>query len=102
MSEERFNPWEGQQGQPECLAYTPKGWRDVMWCPHLNEPIIIEHRGGPDVSEPHCTGCGVSSFDHIRDTHEFIAHIYKPWGKEAEDARAKLRAKQPKETDDGR
>jgi hypothetical protein len=57
----------------------------LLWCPHLNEPVILEYRGVD--AQAHCVGCGTSSTDHLQDTHTFIAHVLKPWGMPAEKQR---------------
>jgi hypothetical protein len=53
-------------------SFVPKGMRDVMWCPYMNEPMILEYKG----DAPTCPGCG-DSFE--ASTHAFICHINKPW-----------------------
>lgn len=58
-----------------CTSLVPKGFRDIMWCPYINEPMILEWRG----DEPYCSGCGndkTSSFEP--ESHVFICHILKP------------------------
>jgi hypothetical protein len=58
------------------VTFEPKGYRDVHWCPRLNEPVIIQYTGIPGGSvadTPSCTNCGEWGDDHV-----FICHILKP------------------------
>lgn len=63
--------WVEQEKREWELTKEPKGFRDLMWCPYLNEPTILEYREG----EPYC-GCCDGNFE--AETHEFIAHIKQP------------------------
>lgn len=55
----------------------PKGFRDIYWCPYLNEPVILKYDG----DKPKCDGCG-NVYDSVEqmadDTHTFICHVLKP------------------------
>lgn len=53
------------------LGKEPTGFRDLMWCPYLNEPAILEYRN--DV--PSCPNCN-GNFEAA--THVFMGHIKKP------------------------
>ena len=53
------------------LSDTPKGFRDLMWCPYLNEPVILEYKD----ENPTCPSCK-GSFE--ASTHWFLGHILKP------------------------
>lgn len=63
-------PWSSEEGRPHRVSFHPKGYRDVMWCPYLNEPAILEWRDG----KPHCPNCN-GHFEGA--THLFICHIEK-------------------------
>lgn len=52
------------------LGHVPRGTRDLMWCPYLNEPAIIEWDG----DNPVCPNC--KNFEAA--THTFMGHISKP------------------------
>lgn len=51
----------------------PTGSRDLYWCWHLNEPVIIEYREG----RSYCIHCRDDLLDD-GDSHTFIAHVKKP------------------------
>jgi hypothetical protein len=64
-------------GLPECVTFEPKGFRDVYWCPALNEPFVVEYDlilGSPNAGKTVCPYCGTLEFSE----HTFIAHILKP------------------------
>lgn len=67
-------PWL-EEGLPiNCgLDKESKGFRDLMWCPYLNEPAIIKYKDG----KPDCPNCD-GSFE--AETHLFMGHIRKPIG----------------------
>jgi len=44
-----------------------KGFRDIYWCPNLNEPFIVKFING----KIHCPNC--DCFEHPE--HTFIGHI---------------------------
>lgn len=50
----------------------PKGFRDLMWCPYLNEPAILEYKD----DRPHCPNCN-GNFE--ASSHAFMGHIFKPF-----------------------
>lgn len=53
------------------VSFEPKGYRDVIWCPLLNEPGFLEYsHAGPEC--PNCQG------NYEPETHPFIVHIEKP------------------------
>lgn len=64
------NPWGDSSGIPDRVTFHPLGFRDVMWCPYLNEPAILEWRK----NKPHCPNCD-GNFEP--QTHPFICHIQK-------------------------
>jgi hypothetical protein len=51
----------------------PTGFRDLYWCWHLNEPVIIEYRD----KQSYCTNCHADLLGDSEE-HTFIAHVYKP------------------------
>ncbi len=54
------------------LTFKPQGYRDVLWCPYLNEPWIMEYNvKTKEVSCPNCDG------NYEPSTHPFICHINK-------------------------
>lgn len=55
----------------DWVTFEPTGYRDVIWCPYLNEPAIIQYKNG----EPDCPNC---PGNYEPETHEFICHILKP------------------------
>ena len=56
------------------LTDAPLGFRDLMWCPYLNEPAILEYSN----NKPTCPNCR-GNFE--ASTHAFLGHIKKPsWG----------------------
>jgi hypothetical protein len=61
---------ERNRAIPE-LGREPRGFRDLMWCPYLNEPAILEWRN----ELPHCPNCD-GNFE--ASTHAFIGHVGKP------------------------
>ena len=73
---EELKPWlEHDARYLGLITPQPRGMRDLMWCPHINEPMILEYRDG----RPYCRGCGngnVSSFE--AETHVFMGHVCKP------------------------
>jgi hypothetical protein len=64
------SPWPECCGIPDRVTFQPLGYRDVMWCPYLNEPAILEWRK----DKPHCPNCN-GNFEP--ETHPFICHIQK-------------------------
>lgn len=62
----------------EIVTFEMKNFRDVHWCPYLNEPVIVEYRshgeGEPHDSDKFCVNChGYFDNDHV-----FICHVGKP------------------------
>ena len=56
------------------LGREPRGFRDLMWCPYLNEPAFVRWtEDGADC--PNCHG----NFE--AETHVFIGHVEKPFFK---------------------
>ncbi len=51
----------------------PTGSRDLYWCWHLNEPVIISYRDGLS----YCDNCRAELLGD-EDSHTFIAHVLKP------------------------
>lgn len=64
------NPWGDCCGIADRVTFRPLGFRDVMWCPYLNEPAILEWRD----NKPHCPNCE-GNFEP--QTHPFICNIQK-------------------------
>lgn len=57
------------------VIFEQKGFRDVVWCPYLNEPAFIEYVTLDDGERgPHCQNCE----SYKPETHQFICHILKP------------------------
>jgi hypothetical protein len=65
---ELLSAWLAQEKRG-WITNEPKGFRDIMWCPYLNEPAILEYKEG----KPWCPNC--ENFE--AETHEFIGHIKK-------------------------
>ncbi len=63
-------PSETETGRFDCVAATPKGFRDLYWCWIINEPGVAKGDGT-------CSECGYNVRD-LDDRHTFIAHIRKP------------------------
>ncbi len=57
------------------ITQIEEGYRDVRWCPYLNEPFIIEYKVVKGEKVPHCPNCN-GNFEF--ETHTFICHINKP------------------------
>lgn len=64
----------------EIVTFEPKGFRDVYWCPYLNEPVIVEYRRpSPNKFCVNCSG----DIDHpgvppFYSKHTFICNVGKP------------------------
>lgn len=58
----------------ESVTYIAKGYRDVIWCPYLNEPAIIQYKTVGDKRVAYCPNC---DGNYEPETHEFICHIQK-------------------------
>ena len=58
----------------DTVSYEPKGYRDVHWCPYVNEPYISEYNKDDQPDCPLCDG------NYEPETHQFICHVYKPVG----------------------
>lgn len=54
------------------VTFEEKGYRDVRWCPNLNEPFIIEY--DLKTGKLDCPNCG----SYEESNHQFICHILKP------------------------
>lgn len=55
-----------------AVTFTPRGYRDVVWCPYLNEPAILQFKNGkPDC--PNCNG------NYEPGSHMFICNVRKPY-----------------------
>ena len=68
-----LSPWMDKRNHlVGRLGRTPKGYRDLMWCPYINEPTIIVF---DEKNNPTCKECN-GNFE--AETHLFIGHIYKP------------------------
>jgi len=69
------------KGLPQLVSFESRGFRDVYWCPSLNEPYIITYKLGTQF--PVCSGCNnvYESIERMEnDFHTFICSIYKPGG----------------------
>ena len=67
----------------KLVSFERKGYRDVYWCPTLNEPVILTYNKTDDGEYyPYCCICKEplpSLEDDAREfSHAFIAHILKP------------------------
>lgn len=60
-----------EYGRQDKVSWVSRGFRDVRWCPYMNEPFIIQYKLG--TNEGMCPLC--DSFE--ADTHEFICSIHK-------------------------
>ncbi len=67
---------EGEDGRPDCLENTVRGFRDVYWCWIINEPGFIY---GPKQDGRICPNCG-NEIEGLSDEHTFIVSIKKPRG----------------------
>lgn len=61
--------------QVRSLSFSPRGFRDLIWCGLLNEPAILEYRDQPGGRAPWCPNC---NGNYELGSHPFIAHIRKP------------------------
>ena len=65
--------WLTQESPSQpILSNKPLGFRDLMWCPYSNEPIILSYDKD---FRPNCTGCK-GNFE--ASTHWFLGHVKKP------------------------
>lgn len=55
------------------ITYEATGYRDVLWCWFLNEPVVIQYRK----EQPYCIACN-SDPSETPEEHTFICHINKP------------------------
>lgn len=62
------------RGLRKSVSFTPEGFRDVIWCPYLNEPAILEYDTLKEGSPPKCPNCE----NYEPCSHQFICHIRKP------------------------
>lgn len=75
----------GLQGQPAKVTFESKGYRDVYWCPELNEPVVLVYEELFEGREPVCDHCRAiiryeekpTGFERL---HVFICHVLKPEG----------------------
>jgi hypothetical protein len=63
---------KGKLGLGTSVAYVSRGFRDVYWCPYLNEPVILTYSLATDT--PWCTGCD----SELDSEHTFICTVSKP------------------------
>lgn len=61
--------WQWFGGSP-LASSKPKGFRDVHWCPYINEPCFLIRRG-EEWACPYCAS-------YEPETHEFVLHVHKP------------------------
>lgn len=59
------------------IDFTPRGFRDVYWCWHLNEPFVIEYRDSEVGRKRFCPNCNANDFDE--ENHIFICTVFKPF-----------------------
>ena len=59
-------------GRPDVVTFEPTGYRDVYWCPLINEPYFHKYDTLGKVES--CGGCG---WDLTKENHEhvFLAHF---------------------------
>jgi hypothetical protein len=60
-------------GMEVTLVFEAKGYRDVIWCPLLNEPAFLEY--DQESSEKVCPNC---NGNYEPETHPFLVHVGKP------------------------
>jgi hypothetical protein len=65
----------GAKGRQDIVTFVGKGYRDVIWCPYLNEPAILEYVDINGIRQPDCPNC---NRNYESSTHIFICHILKP------------------------
>jgi hypothetical protein len=63
--------WRAQARASNYPVTEPRGFRDLMWCPYMNEPAIIHWAA----YKPYCPNCH-GNFEP--ETHPFLLHIAKP------------------------
>lgn len=66
----------------DFVSFERKGYRDVYWCPTLNEPVILIYEVKGLEYHPICNMCQEALpqlTDNADDfSHTFIVHILKP------------------------
>lgn len=68
--------FEAKEGVKDAVTFESRGYRDVIWCPYMNEPAFLEYSHNGKTSRcPNCDG------NYEEDTHPFICHVLKPNGK---------------------
>jgi hypothetical protein len=67
MSERR-----GKKGLPNHVEWVSRGFRDVYWCPYLNEPVIITYPMDKNKTA-WCVNCN----GPMAEDHWFIVSIRK-------------------------
>jgi hypothetical protein len=60
--------WRDGVSKLSWIKPEPKGFRDIYWCPYMNEPVVLKYRNG--TNDKYCELCD-SGLDH----HIFICHI---------------------------
>lgn len=56
---------------PCAMSNTALGYRDLYWCAHYNEPVIVDGDGK-------CSECSAPAVED-EDGHVFLGHILKPY-----------------------
>jgi len=66
-----------QEGRQDLVDFKPHGYRDVIWCPIINEPVIMIYKG----DRPHCSLCEMSAEADggFAEPHPFIVSIIGPY-----------------------
>jgi hypothetical protein len=68
--EQELIDYPKQEGRPDSVSFKPRGFRDVIWCPYLNEPAFLTY----DDVRLDCPNCN-HNFEVA--SHPFICHISK-------------------------
>ena len=66
----------GLHGLPNCVEFVSRGFRDVFWCPYVNEPVVLMYRKdyALDNKRPYCDLCS----KWMDEDHTFICTVKKP------------------------
>ena len=67
-----------QEGRPDLVDFQPHGYRDIIWCPVVNEPVIIDFGSGGVLR---CTLCGMlaSANGSFAVPHNFVVSVIGPY-----------------------
>lgn len=62
------------------LFYERKGFRELVWCPNLNEPCILTYRHiKGEKTKTVCSACTTDDHDYIMESHPFIGSVKKTY-----------------------